>query len=85
MGGAWERIIRSVRKILNHILREQVVSDEVLTTVMSEAANILNSRPLTTVSDDPRDEHPLTPNHPASLATLPKLTSRNLRKGRYVL
>ena len=50
-----------MRKILNHLLQEQVVSDEVLTTVMCEAAEILNSRPLTAVSDGPRDGHPLTP------------------------
>ena len=73
MGGGWERITRSVRKILNHLLQKQVVSDEFLTTVMSEAANILNSRPLTTVSDDPRDEHPLTPNHLLHLRPCPNL------------
>ena len=30
MGGVWERIIRSVRKILRALLREQLVSGEVL-------------------------------------------------------
>ena len=40
MGGAWERMIRSVRQILKAILKEQLVSDEVLSTVMSEAVNI---------------------------------------------
>ena len=73
MGGSWERMIRTVRKVLNHLLQEQVVSDEVLTTVMAEASNILNSRPLTTVSDDPRDEEPLTPNHLLHLRPCPNL------------
>jgi len=63
MGGAWERMIRSVRQILKAILKEQLVSDEVLSTVMAEAVNILNSRPLTRISDSPLDEQPLTPNH----------------------
>lgn len=53
----------AVRQILNVLLKEQVVNDEVLSTVMTEATNILNSRPLTRNSDDPTDEEPLTPNH----------------------
>ena len=73
MGGSWERMIRTVRKVLNHLLQEQAVSDEVLTTIMAEAANILNSRPLTIISDDPRDEHPLTPNHLLHLRPCPNL------------
>ena len=63
MGGAWERMIRSLRQILKALLKEQVVNDEVLSTVMTEATNILNSRPLTRNSDEPTDEEPLTPNH----------------------
>ena len=34
MGGVWERMIRSVRQILRAMLKEQVVSDEALSTVM---------------------------------------------------
>ena len=63
MGGTWERMIRSVRQILKVLLKEQVVCDEVLHTVLTEATNILNSRPLTRNSDDPKDEEPLSPNH----------------------
>ena len=62
-GGAWERMIRSVRKILKNLLGEQVVSDEVLLTFMAEVEAILNARPLTRLSLDPRDSEPLTPNH----------------------
>ena len=63
MSGAWERMIRFVRQILKAILKEQLVSDEVLSTVMAKAMNILNSRPLTQNSDSTLDEQPLTPNH----------------------
>ena len=73
MGGAWERMIRSVRQILKAILKEQLVSDEVLSTVMSEAVNILNSRPLTRNSDSALDEQPLTPNHLLHLRPCPAL------------
>ena len=63
MGGVWERIIRSVRKILRVLLREQLVSGEGLRTLMSEGESILNGRPLTPNRDDPADMEPLTPNH----------------------
>ncbi|XP_078372656.1 uncharacterized protein LOC144656297 [Oculina patagonica] len=63
MGGAWERTIRSVRKILRALLGQQLVSDEILRTLMSEVQGILNSRPLTPVSSDPKDLEPITPNH----------------------
>ena len=63
MGGAWERMIRFVRQILKAILKEQLVSDEVLSIVMTEVVNILNSRPLTRNSDSALDEQPVTPSH----------------------
>ena len=66
-------MIRSVRQILKAILKEQLVSDEVLSTVITEAVNILNSRPLTRNSDSPLDEQPLTPNHLFHLRPCPDL------------
>ena len=62
-GGVWERCIRSVRRILRALLQEQTTDDEGLSTLMCEVESILNSRPLTVFSDDPRDSEPLTPNH----------------------
>ena len=56
-------MIRSVRQILRTVLKEQLVSDETLLTVMAEAMNILNSRPLTRNSNSAYDLEPLTPNH----------------------
>ena len=61
--GVWERMIRSVRKILRVLLKDQVVSNETLRTLMKEVEGILNSRPLTPNSNDPDDLEPLTPNH----------------------
>lgn len=64
MGGVWERVIlRSVRKILGVIPREQLVSGEALRTLMAEVEGILNGRPLTLNSDSSVDAEPLTSNH----------------------
>jgi transposase InsO family protein len=62
MGGVWERLIRSVRKVLTATANHQTLSDESLHTFMCLAEDIINSRPLSAVSDDPRDFNPLTPN-----------------------
>ncbi|XP_071504209.1 uncharacterized protein [Diadema antillarum] len=63
MGGVWERMVRSVRKILTCLLGQQIVNDEVLSTLMAEVESILNARPLTQLNLDPNDDEPLTPNH----------------------
>ncbi|XP_059080012.1 uncharacterized protein LOC131878129 [Tigriopus californicus] len=64
-GGAWERNIRTVRQILQSMLRESphCLTDESLQTLFCEIESIMNQRPLTTVSNDPSDLEALTPNH----------------------
>ena len=62
-GGVWERLITSVRKNIDGILNEQTLKEESLPTLFCEVENIINSRPLTTVSSDISDLNPLTPNH----------------------
>ena len=62
-GGVWERLIRSVRQILTSTVGESTLTDFELMTFLSEAESIVNSRPLTANSDDPRDFEALTPNH----------------------
>ncbi|XP_014677289.1 PREDICTED: uncharacterized protein LOC106817151 [Priapulus caudatus] len=64
MGGIWERMIRSIRKVLNALLRgNHRLTDEVLETLFCEVENIINSRPITKSSDDVSDSRALTPNH----------------------
>ena len=63
MGGVWERQIRSVRRVLSGLTREQVLTDEALRTVLTIAEGIVNDRPITPSSDDPGDYQALTPNH----------------------
>ena len=62
-GGVWERVVRSVKRALVAIIGRNVVTDEMLLTVMAEVEGLLNSRPLTHVSADPNDLQALTPNH----------------------
>jgi transposase InsO family protein len=66
MGGTWERMIRTVRKVLTGLLNNTLshrMYDEMLETVLCEAESIVNSRPLTKISDDLNDLSPVTPNH----------------------
>ena len=72
-GGVWERLIRSVRQVLNSTLHQQTTDDEGLHTLFCEVEAILNSRPLSTVSSEPHDLEPLTPNHLLLLKTMPTL------------
>ncbi|XP_073713144.1 uncharacterized protein [Misgurnus anguillicaudatus] len=73
-GGIWERLIRSIRQVLYSVLKQQTLDDEGLQTVLCEVEAILNSRPITTVSTDPQDLHPLTPNDLLLLKNKPTLT-----------
>ena len=45
------------------IVGNRTLTDDVLSTTMCLVEQILNSRPLTSVSDDPEDLEALTPNH----------------------
>lgn len=62
-GGVWERCIRTVRKVMNGLMKEQILDDEGLITLMCKVESIVNSRPITKSSEDPKDLEALTPNH----------------------
>ena len=72
-GGSWERLIRSVRKVLNSTLNVQSLDEEGLHTVLCEVEAIINGRPITKASMDPHDLEALTPNHLLLLKALPSL------------
>ena len=61
MGGVWERMIRSTRVILKALAGEQLVTDEQLQTLLTDAERIMNDRPITSVSSDPKDPLAFTP------------------------
>ena len=62
-GGPWERCIRTVRKVMKALTKEQVLDDEGLNTLMCEVEAIVNGKPITKLSDDPLDLEPLAPSH----------------------
>ncbi|XP_062701549.1 uncharacterized protein LOC134285208 [Aedes albopictus] len=63
MGGAWERLIRSVKQNLAVLQPSRLPTDEVLQNAFIEVENIVNSRPLTDIPVDNDDSPVLTPNH----------------------
>ena len=63
MSGVWERLVRTVKRILKAIVGKELVTEEVLHTVFTKAERIANSRPLTRNPVSQNDEEPLTPNH----------------------
>jgi len=46
MGGVWERMIRSVRRVLSSFTNDRVLTDDQLETFLLEAESVVNSRPL---------------------------------------
>ena len=70
MGGVWERQIRSVRAVLNSILKShgEALDEESYRTFLCEAECIVNSRPLTT--DNLNDSSSCTPLTPNQLLTM---------------
>ncbi|GFW30636.1 integrase catalytic domain-containing protein [Trichonephila clavipes] len=57
----WERLIRVLKDLLKRTLGNAVLTYEELLTVLCDCESIVNSRPLTYVSEDPDDLIPLTP------------------------
>lgn len=59
-------MIKAAKRAISAILKDTDVTDEELQSCFVGVESLLNSRPLTTVSDDPNesnDEPVLTPNH----------------------
>ncbi|XP_017468619.1 PREDICTED: uncharacterized protein LOC108360719 [Rhagoletis zephyria] len=63
MGGAWERLVRSVKSVLYNIMPYANFNDESLKSSLCEVEYIINARPLTFVSLASDDDDAITPNH----------------------
>ena len=62
-GGVFESMIKSAKRAIRAVLEDADVSNEELQTTFIGVESLMNSRPLTTLSNDPNDEPVLTPNH----------------------
>ncbi|XP_055585525.1 uncharacterized protein LOC129738367 [Uranotaenia lowii] len=63
MGGIWERMVQTVKTTMATLNAEHRMSDEILLTVIAEAEEIVNCRPLVYIPQDSSDAEALTPNH----------------------
>ena len=63
MGGAWEIMVKLTKCALKTVTNDRPMYEEVLRAFLVEVESTLNSRPLTSISDDYNDLQVLTPNH----------------------
>ncbi|XP_041673801.1 uncharacterized protein LOC121529865 [Drosophila eugracilis] len=70
-GGVWERMVQCVKRVLRHTLKEVAPRDHVMESLLIEAENIVNSRPVTHLPLDADQEAPLTPNDLLKAANQP--------------
>lgn len=62
-GGLWESMIKATKFYLARMTKNQIFTLPALNTLMIQIEGIMNSRPLTALSDDVTDLSPLTPGH----------------------
>ncbi|XP_018375252.1 PREDICTED: uncharacterized protein LOC108769021 [Trachymyrmex cornetzi] len=62
-GGLWEAAIKSAKYHMKRIIGNTSLNYDEMSTVIAEIEAILNSRPISPMSDDPNDIQALTPGH----------------------
>lgn len=63
MGGAWERLVRSVKEAMRVFDDGRKLTDEILLTTLADAEEMINTRPLTYIPQESAESESLTPNH----------------------
>ena len=61
-GGAWERLIQSVKRCIDFLMHEETPREDIFLNAIMEAEFWMNRRPLTHCPLDHEDSEPLTPN-----------------------
>ena len=63
-GGVFERMVKAVKITMGKMIGFHIMpSEEVFRTILAEVSALLNSRPLTCMTDSVTDLAPITPNH----------------------
>ncbi|GFY43529.1 integrase catalytic domain-containing protein [Trichonephila inaurata madagascariensis] len=84
--GWWEKLVRIIKKLLRLSLGKSILSCEELSTVICDCEFLINSRPLTYISENPQEWIPLTlamfsiENRCSDTTDIDELNSRDLRK-----
>ena len=63
MGGAKEAFVTITKRCLKAVVKDRLLHEDASHTLLLEIESIVNSIPLTSVSDEINDLEPLTPNH----------------------
>ncbi|XP_062558042.1 uncharacterized protein LOC134222914 [Armigeres subalbatus] len=77
-GGLWEAAVKSVKTALKKEIGLQQLSHDEFITLLVQISAILNSRPLSPLSDDPTEFEALTPAHFLIGSTMKALPEPNL-------
>ena len=59
----WELLVQVTKKVLKSMTNNQPIPENQLITTLVQIEKTINSRPLTSISDDTDDLIVLTPNH----------------------
>ncbi|XP_075150612.1 uncharacterized protein LOC142224708 [Haematobia irritans] len=81
MGGLWEAAVKSFKHHFRRIAGSHKFTYEQFSTILARIEGVLNSRPISAISEDPSDLTALTPGHflkGAPLLSLPEPLIRNL-------
>lgn len=62
-GGLWEAAIKSAKYHMKRITGDSALNYDEMSTILAEIEGILNSRPISQLSNDPNDIHTLIPDH----------------------
>ena len=62
-GGIFERVVQSMKKVMQSVLHKADITEKELATAIIQAEGLLNVKPLTVISSEEDDLRPLTPIH----------------------
>lgn len=80
-GGIWEAAVKSMKHHLHRVVGQQILNVEEWQTLLAQISQVMNSRPLVPMSDDPEDLGYLTPHHLSSGGPAAQLFGKKQEEG----